>query len=252
MYQLNNVTKTYRKGRGTVTALQDVDLSIEQGEFLSIQGPTGMGKSTLLQLLGALDRPTTGSVGFEGRDLSHLREGQLTKLRARSFGFVFQAFNLIPTLTAQENVETALVPLGVSRSERRRRARAALDAVSLGQRAKHLPAELSGGEQQRVAIARALVREPKVILADEPTGNLDEGTRDEIIGLLEGLWAERGQTLVIVTHDSAIARRAPRSAWIHEGRLSILDSAKADVRSHELPATKEASIHANTPSQSSS
>jgi putative ABC transport system ATP-binding protein len=150
-----------------------------------------------------------------------MREGRLTRLRSRSFGFVFQGSNLIPTLTAQENVETALVPLGVSPSERRQRAHAALDDVGLAPRARHLPLELSGGEQQRVAIARALVRNPRVILADEPTGNLDEGTRDEIIGLLERLWADRGQTLVIVTHDSGIAGRAPKRAWIHEGRLSM-------------------------------
>jgi putative ABC transport system ATP-binding protein len=221
MFELKAVTKTYRKNHSMVTALQGVDLSIGEGEFLAIQGPTGQGKTTLLQLLGALDRPTSGSIQFDGRNLATMREGQLTDLRSRSFGFVFQGFNLIPTLTAQENVETALVPLGVTVSERRARARAALADVGLGERAKHLPSELSGGEQQRVAIARALVRDPRVILADEPSGNLDERTRDEIIGLLERLWAERGQTLVIVTHDSWIAGRAPRRAWISEGRLSI-------------------------------
>jgi putative ABC transport system ATP-binding protein len=226
MYELRHVTKIYRKGRATITALDQVDLAIEEGDFLAIQGPTGQGKSTLLQLLGALDTPTAGQVLFEGRDLSRLREGQLTDLRSRSFGFVFQGFNLIPTLTAQENVEAALVPLGVRTSERRSRARQALDDVGLADRARHGPAELSGGEQQRVAIARALVRSPKVILADEPTGNLDEGTRDEIIGLLEGLWADRRQTLIIVTHDSWIARRAPRYAWIYEGRLAMRDPAE--------------------------
>jgi putative ABC transport system ATP-binding protein len=226
MYELTNVTKTYRKSGTRITALQDVDLSIAGGEFLAIQGPTGQGKSTLLQLLGGLDRPTSGSVVFEGRDLATMREGQLTNLRAGSFGFVFQTFNLIPTLTAQENVETALVPLDVGRSERRRRAHRALADVGLAQRANHLPSELSGGEQQRVAIARALVRDPEVILADEPTGNLDEGTRDEIIGLLETLWSDRRQTLVIVTHDSGVAGRAPRRAWIHEGRLTIRDSSE--------------------------
>jgi putative ABC transport system ATP-binding protein len=221
MYELHDVTKTYRKDRATITALQDVNMSLFEGEFLAIQGPTGQGKTTLLMLLGALDRPTSGTVLFEGHDLARMREGSLTGLRSRSFGFVFQGSNLIPTLTAQENVETALVPSGVSSSQRRERARIALDEVGLAHRARHLPLELSGGEQQRVVIARALVRRPKVILADEPTGNLDEGTRDEIIGLLERLWAERGQTLVIVTHDSSIAARAPKRAWIHEGRLSM-------------------------------
>jgi putative ABC transport system ATP-binding protein len=223
MYELRNVTKTYRKGDATVRALQEVDLSIGDGEFLAIQGPTGQGKTTLLQLLGALDRPTSGSIEFDGHNLATMREGQLTELRSRSFGFIFQSFNLIPTLTAQENVETALVPLGVRPSMRRGRARAALADVGLAERAGHLPSELSGGEQQRVAIARALVRDPRVILADEPSGNLDEQTRDEIIGLLERLWADRGQTLVVVTHDSSIAGRAPARAWIREGRLSIGD-----------------------------
>jgi putative ABC transport system ATP-binding protein len=222
MYELRKVTKTFRKDRATVTALRDVDLRIDEGDFLVIQGPTGQGKSTLMQLLGALDRPTSGEVRFEGHDLAGLREGQLTDLRARSFGFVFQGFNLIPTLTAQENVETALAPLRVKTPQRRERAMRALDDVGLAQRARHLPSELSGGEQQRVAIARALVREPGVILADEPTGNLDERTRDEIFELLEGLWARRGQTVVVVTHDSGLAKRSPRTAWIHEGTLTMV------------------------------
>jgi putative ABC transport system ATP-binding protein len=223
MYELRKVTKAFRKDRGTVTALREVDLEIDEGDFLVIQGPTGQGKSTLLQLLGALDRPTSGEVRFEGNDLGVMRESQLTDLRARSFGFVFQGFNLIPTLSAQENVETALAPLRVSTSERRERAIHALADVGLAQRAGHLPSELSGGEQQRVAIARALVREPRVILADEPTGNLDERTRDEIFELLEGLWARRGQTVVVVTHDSKLARRSPRTAWIHDGALTMFE-----------------------------
>jgi putative ABC transport system ATP-binding protein len=251
VYELWNVTKTYRKGRKTVTALQDVGLEIADGEFLSIQGPTGMGKTTLLQLLGGLDRPTKGSVRFDGQDMGRMREGPLTNLRARNFGFVFQGFNLIPTLSAQANVEAALVPLRTGGSERRRRAQEALADVGLSDRARHVPTELSGGEQQRVAIARALVREPKVILADEPSGNLDEGTRDEIIGLLETLWAERGQTLVIVTHDSSIARRAPRSAWIHEGRLSIREASNwTEVSAIDVPTppVDERSLAAGTES----
>jgi putative ABC transport system ATP-binding protein len=224
MYELTGVTKTYRKGRDTVTALRDVDLSIAEGEFLAIQGPTGQGKSTLLQLLGGLDRPTAGSILFRGKDMARMRETELTQLRSSSFGFVFQAFNLIPTLSAQENVETALVPLGVHAPDRRARARAALADVGLADRATHLPSELSGGEQQRTAIARALVREPDVILADEPTGNLDEHMRDEIIDVLEQLWRARDQALVIVTHDTGIARRAMRRALIHDGELRIAES----------------------------
>ena len=148
-------------------------------------------------------------------------EIQLTKLRAQNFGYIFQSFNLIPTLTAQENVETALVPLGVSKAERRERAAKALTEVGLGERLDHLQTELSGGQQQRVAIARALVKEPKVILADEPTGNLDEDTRDDIFGLLENLWQERGLTVIMVTHDSDLARRVPRLAQIKNGKLTI-------------------------------
>jgi putative ABC transport system ATP-binding protein len=221
MYKLTGVTKNYQKGRATVHALQDVDLVIEDGEWLAIQGPTGHGKTTLLQMLGGLDRPTSGIIEFDGHDLAQMRESQVTNIRATSIGFIFQTFNLIPTLSAQENVETALVPLGISSGERRARAVQSLEGVGLGDRAKHLPSELSGGQQQRVAIARALVKEPKVLLADEPTGNLDEGTRDEIIGLLEGLWRDRGLTLVLITHDSSVARRAQRVAMMRNGKLSI-------------------------------
>jgi putative ABC transport system ATP-binding protein len=221
MYKLTDVTKTYHKGRAIVHALQGVDLVIEDGEWLAVQGPTGHGKTTLLQILGGLDRPTSGIVQFDGQDLAELREGQVTMIRARSIGFIFQTFNLVPTLSAQENVEAALVPLHVHGAERRARAARALADVGLGDRLSHLPSELSGGQQQRVAIARALVKEPKVLLADEPTGNLDEGTRDEIIGLLEKLWRERGLTLVLVTHDSAIARRAQRVGIMRDGKLVV-------------------------------
>jgi putative ABC transport system ATP-binding protein len=226
MYKLTGVKKQYQKGRTRVDALAGVDLVIEDGEWLAIQGPTGHGKTTLLQILGGLDRPTSGIVDFDGQDLAALRETQVTKVRAASIGFIFQTFNLIPTLSAQENVEAALVPLGVGAKERRARALAALESVGLGDRARHLPSELSGGQQQRVAIARALVKEPKVLLADEPTGNLDEDTRDEIISLLEKLWREHGLTLVLVTHDSSVARRAQRVGVMRNGRLSI----KQDTR----------------------
>jgi putative ABC transport system ATP-binding protein len=221
MYKLTGVTKDYQKGRATVHALRGVDLAIEDGEWLAIQGPTGHGKTTLLQMLGGLDRPTSGIIDFNGQDLAQMRESQVTNVRATSIGFIFQTFNLIPTLSAQENVETALVPLGISAGERRERAVKALADVGLGDRAKHLPSELSGGQQQRVAIARALVKEPRVLLADEPTGNLDEDTRDEIISLLERLWRDRGLTMVLVTHDSSVARRAQRIAVMQNGKLSI-------------------------------
>ena len=221
MYKLSGVTKNYQKGSRLVAALRGVDLVIEDGEWLAVQGRTGHGKTTLLQMLGALDRPTEGSVEFDGQDLAAMREAQLTKVRAHKIGFIFQTFNLIPTLTAQDNVEAALVPLHTHATQRHNRAKAALDSVGLADRARHLPSELSGGQQQRVAIARALVKEPKVVLADEPTGNLDEDTRDEIIALLERLWRERGLTLVLVTHDTAIARRAQRVGIMSKGRLTI-------------------------------
>ena len=221
MYKLSGVTKNYSKGRSAVAALCGVDLVVEDGEWLAVQGPTGHGKSTLLQILGGLDRPSSGIVQFDGRDLARLRETEMTNLRARSIGFVFQTFNLIPTLSALENVEAALVPLRVGTAVRRQRAAMALEAIGLGDRLLHVPGELSGGQQQRVAIARALVKEPKVLLADEPTGNLDEDTRDEIIALLETMWRERGLTMVLVTHDTSIARRAQRIGVMKNGRLGF-------------------------------
>ena len=235
LYELTGVTKRYDQSKKKVTALDGIDLSIAEGEFLAIQGSTGSGKTTLLQMLGALDRPTSGSVVFEGRDLAVMRENDLCALRSDAFGFIFQGFNLIPTLTAQENVETALVPLGVSGAERAERARAALADVGLADRGPHVPGELSGGEQQRVAIARALVRAPRVILADEPTGNLDERTRDEIIALLEELWRERRQTIIVVTHDSQVAGRTSRRLWLDEGKVTRSEAVLVDRDTSPAP-----------------
>jgi len=221
MYTLTDVTRLYQKGRHTVPAVRDVSLAIPDGDWLAIQGRTGHGKTTLLQLLGGLDHPTSGRIELDGRDLTHLRETQMTRLRAATIGFVFQTFNLVQTLTAADNVEAALIPLRIGWAARRRRTIEALDSVGLSDRARHLPSELSGGQQQRVAIARALVKEPKVLLADEPTGNLDEDTREEIITLLEKLWRERGLTMVLVTHETSVARRAKRIAVMSKGRLTI-------------------------------
>jgi putative ABC transport system ATP-binding protein len=196
-------------------------------------------------MLGAMDRPTGGSLLFDGRDLAKMGEGDLSELRSHSFGFIFQAFNLIPTLTAQENVETALVPWHVHGDERCRRAAEALAGVGLADRARHIPAEMSGGEQQRVAIARALVRAPRVIFADEPTGNLDERTRDDIIGLLEGLWREQGQTLIVVTHDTWVAGRASRRIRLDGGRLDAepVTARRAPAESRVLePALAAAAV----------
>ena len=218
-FELSGVGKFFSRNGTIINAVRDVDLNIEPGELAAIEGPSGSGKTTLLQLLGALDRPSNGRIVFEERDLSRLPDGELAELRLRSFGFVFQQFNLIPTLTALENVEAKLAPTGVSATELRDRASALLDEVGLAQRATHLPAHLSGGEQQRVAIARALSVEPHVVLADEPTGNLDTETGREIIDLLAGLAARRGTTVVVATHDAALAGRAPRRLTMRDGRL---------------------------------
>jgi putative ABC transport system ATP-binding protein len=213
MYELRGVTKTFMQGSVQIDAVDDVDLAISEREFLVVAGPSGSGKTTLLQLLGALDRPSVGSLLFEGRDLAALGDRDLAGLRLQAFGFVFQQFNLIPTLTAAQNVEAALAPRGGGDTQR------LLESVGLGRRADHLPSQLSGGEQQRVAIARALANEPRVLLADEPTGNLDSETGTEIIELLRSLSDERGQTVVLVTHDPAIAAQAPRVVRMRDGRV---------------------------------
>jgi putative ABC transport system ATP-binding protein len=229
MYKLANVTRLYQKGRHTVPAVREVTLDIPDGDWLAVQGRTGHGKTTLLQLLGGLDHATSGSIELDGKDLSRMREAQLTRLRAESIGFVFQTFNLVQTLTAADNVEAALIPLGTGWAERRRRTAQALDSVGLSDRARHLPSELSGGQQQRVAIARALVKQPRVLLADEPTGNLDEDTREDIMALLEELWRARGLTMVLVTHETSIARRAKRIAVMSKGRLAVRATGAADT-----------------------
>jgi putative ABC transport system ATP-binding protein len=218
-YELVDVGKVFSRGPTLIHAVRDVELTIEAGELVALEGPSGSGKTTLLQLLGALDRPSSGHVRFEGRDLAELPDGELAELRLRSFGFVFQQFNLIPTLTALENVEAKLAPTGIGADELTERSRALLEEVGLGDRATHLPAHLSGGEQQRVAIARALSVEPHVILADEPTGNLDTATGAEIIETLAGLAARRGTTVIVATHDAALAGRAPRRLGMRDGRL---------------------------------
>jgi putative ABC transport system ATP-binding protein len=220
LYSLDGVAKFFQRGPTTVRALDGVDLEIEAGEFVTLEGPSGSGKTTLLQLLGALDRPSAGRVLFEASDLATLPDRELAALRLRSFGFVFQQFNLIPTLTAVENVEAKLAPTGVRNPDLRNRALALLEEVGLAERAIHLPAHMSGGEQQRVAIARALSVEPRVVLADEPTGNLDSTTGGEIIDLLANMAAEHGATVVVATHDVGLAERAPRRISMRDGRLT--------------------------------
>ena len=218
LYELEGVGRRYGQGSTEVRALEGMDLRIAAGEFVVVAGPSGSGKTTLLQLLGALDRPTDGVVRFEGRDLRGLGDRELAKLRLSELGFVFQQFNLIPTLTARQNVEAALAPTGVDASARHLRAGELLEAVGLAARSEHLPSQLSGGEQQRVAIARALANDPRVLLADEPTGNLDTTTGREILSLLRQLADSRGLTIVVVTHDPTIADDAPRVVHMRDGR----------------------------------
>jgi putative ABC transport system ATP-binding protein len=218
-YELEGVSRTYVLGGGQVLAVKDLDLVIDAGDALAIVGPSGSGKTTLLQLLGGLDRPSAGSVRFEGRDLAAMGDRELSAFRLRTIGFVFQQFNLIPTLTAAQNVEVALAPTGLKTAERREAVQHLLDSVGLGERADHVPSKLSGGEQQRVAIARALANEPHVLLADEPTGNLDLQTGAEILELLMSL-SGAGRTVIVVTHDTEIAARAKRVIRMQDGRLA--------------------------------
>jgi putative ABC transport system ATP-binding protein len=222
-YELEGASRSYGQDSTLVRALDALDLTIKRGEFVAIFGPSGSGKTTLLQLLGALDRPSGGSIRFEGQPMERLGDSALAELRLRAMGFVFQQFNLIPTLSAAENVEAAMAPLGMSRGERRQAAEQHLEAVGLAPRAEHLPTQLSGGEQQRVAIARALVRSPRVVLADEPTGNLDTRSGEMVMELLAQLHSELEITLVLVTHDEWIAERADRVLRLADGRL-VTDS----------------------------
>jgi putative ABC transport system ATP-binding protein len=219
MYELIDVTRSYGEGDTQVRAVDRVTLAIPEGEFCVVAGPSGSGKTTLLQLLGGLDWPTAGEVRFEGRDLGRLADADLAALRLSTFGFVFQQFNLIPTLTAVQNVQAAIAPTGPSPARGHSRARAVLEVVGLGGRVDHLPSMLSGGEQQRVAIARALANEPRVILADEPTGNLDTRTGDGVLDLLVDLTRDRGLTIVLITHDQRIAETAPRVVRMSDGRV---------------------------------
>ena len=219
-YSLRQVERDYSRGGILVRAVRTLNLDIPVGEMVAIEGPSGSGKSTLLQLLGCLEVPTAGSVSFFGRELSHLSDRQLTSIRREEIGFVFQQFNLIPTLTARENVAVAMVPAKVRHDPRTQRAALLLGQVGLGMRLDHLPSRLSGGEQQRVAIARALANSPKVVIADEPTGNLDSETAAEVIGLICDLQRSSGVTVVLATHDEEIAVRADRRIRLRDGTVT--------------------------------
>lgn len=216
--KLEDVEKIYKMGKVEVPALRGVTLEIEKGEYVSIMGPSGSGKSTLMNMIGCLDRPTRGKVFIDGRDVSKLNDDGLAKIRRKKVGFVFQQFNLIPRLTALENVALPMWFAGLSRPERVKKAVELLKQVDLGKRIKHRPAELSGGEMQRVAIARALANAPEVVLADEPTGNLDSKTGEEILRLLKRL-NEEGRTVVMVTHELEFAKKAGRIVQLRDGRI---------------------------------
>ena len=219
MIVLENLSKTYEKHGQTVHALETVNLHVPKGEFLAVTGPSGSGKTTLMNILGCLDRPTNGRYLLNGQPVSDLTGSSAADIRNQKIGFVFQSFNLISSMSALENVELPLLLRGVSRKERRKIAREALSRVGLGQRADHRPAELSGGQQQRVAIARVLAADPPLILADEPTGNLDAVTGRGILSILDGLHRE-GRTIVMITHNPAVAAAAPRTLRMENGRLT--------------------------------
>ncbi len=216
---LEHVTKVYRNGTISVAALRGVSLTIETGEYVAIVGPSGSGKSTLMHILGCLDTPSAGTFHLAGQDVSHMSEEELAEVRNRRIGFVFQQFNLLASMTAWQNVELPLVYAGVHRAERKERAMAALAKVGLAGRVQHRPGELSGGQQQRVAVARALVTEPDLILADEPTGNLDSVSADDVLGLMAELH-EAGRTLVLITHDVGVASAAGRVIGIRDGLVT--------------------------------
>jgi len=218
MIRLDKIVKTYGTGEARVDAVKDISLEIRENEFVSLIGPSGSGKSTLMSIMGCLDTPTSGGYYLEGRDVSRLNSNELAEIRNEKIGFVFQSFNLLPYATALENVEMPMIFKGVSSRARKERAMALLDSVRLAKRACHKPMELSGGEIQRVSIARALANDPKLILADEPTGNLDTKAGDEILAIFDGLW-KQGRTLVLITHNPDIARITPRVISLHDGRI---------------------------------
>jgi putative ABC transport system ATP-binding protein len=219
LVRLRSVAKDYKRGSETVHVLHALDLEVPKGDFLALMGPSGSGKSTLLNLIGGLDRPTAGTIEVAGQRIDSLSEAQLGRWRARHVGFVFQMYNLLPVLTAERNVELPLLLTSLSAAERRKRVAAALSLVGLTERAKHKPKELSGGQEQRVGIARAIVSDPTLLLCDEPTGDLDRKSGDEILDLLQALNRQQGKTIIMVTHDPHAAARAKHILHLEKGEL---------------------------------
>lgn len=225
LFDLKGVEKKFVKGKDTITVFDSLDMSIARGDFLAIMGPSGSGKTTLLNMLGGVDQPSGGEIWFDGSRIDSLSESQLAAWRANNIGFIFQFYNLMPMLNAERNVELPLLLTRLSRSERKKNIAAALELVSLSDRARHMPKEMSGGQQQRVAIARALVSDPKLLLCDEPTGDLDRQTADEILSMLQLLNREYGKTIVMVTHDPAAAKYAKRTLHLDKGEFVEKDLA---------------------------
>jgi putative ABC transport system ATP-binding protein len=219
LIQLDRVSKIYPTGEGVVRALDDVSLTVMTCEFVAVVGDSGSGKSTLMNMLGCLDMPTTGEYYLNSQPVTKLEDGELSAIRNRQIGFVFQGFNLVPTMSALENVELPLMYRGMPKDSRRRLALDALERVGLIERAEHRPAQMSGGQQQRAAIARAIAARPPIILADEPTGNLDSRSGRDVLEILHGLWRE-GKTVIVITHDEKVAAGAPRAVRVHDGRIA--------------------------------
>jgi putative ABC transport system ATP-binding protein len=220
LVELQDITKQYRRGSETIQVLENLNLDIPQGDFLALMGPSGSGKTTLLNLLGGIDRPTSGSIHIGGTDIARFSEAQLAHWRASSVGFVFQLYHLLPVLSAERNVELPLLLTGLSAAQRKKRVQAALSLAGIADRARHKPSELSGGQEQRVGIARAIVADPMLLLCDEPTGDLDRKSGDEILDLLQALNRQQGKTIIMVTHDPHAAARARRILYMNKGRLS--------------------------------
>ena len=224
IFELINVAKRFVKGKETITIFDQLDLTISKGDFVAIMGPSGSGKTTLLNLLGGVDQPTEGEILFDGEHIEKLSENQLAKWRANNVGYIFQFYNLMPMLNAARNVELPLMLTNLSGAERKQSVNTALELVGLADRAKHMPSELSGGQQQRVAIARAVVSDPKLLLCDEPTGDLDRSTADEILKMLQLLNREFGKTIIMVTHDPSAAKYANRTLYLDKGEFVHKDT----------------------------